>query len=62
MTNELPSISYKNLKGYIEAALFVTHKPMTSSELAELLQVELYAVEEALLELIRDYGFREDSA
>lgn len=55
-------VRHKNLKGFVEAALFVTHKPFSPQELADLLQVELYAVEEALMELIRDYSIREDSA
>ncbi len=50
------------LKGRVEAALFVTNKPLTITDLVELLSENPFAVEEALLDLMNDFAFREDSA
>lgn len=47
------------LKGEIEAALFLTAKPLTLAELAELTEAPLEATENALMELLNDYAFRE---
>jgi segregation and condensation protein B len=50
------------LKGQIEAALFLTGKPIHASDLASLLGSTTDDVELALGELIQDYAFRPDSA
>jgi segregation and condensation protein B len=50
------------LKGQIEAALFVTNRPLCVAELAEQLRSDPLSVEEALLELMNDYAFRPDTA
>jgi len=49
----------RDLKGQIEAALFVTARAMTIPEISELLEVEQDTVEEALLELMFDYSSRD---
>ena len=51
-----------SLKGQIEALLFLTGRPLTVKDLAEKLTRTPEEVEEALLDLINDYGFRDDSA
>lgn len=51
-----------SLKGQIEALLFLTGRPLTVKDLAEKLTRTPEDVEEALLDLINDYGFRDDSA
>ncbi len=48
-----------SLKSRVETVLFVTAKAMTSQEIAEVLEEEVDAVEEALLDLIMDYSSRE---
>lgn len=48
-----------SLKCRVEAALFVTGTAVTPEELAEILNEDPFAVEEALLELIGDYSARE---
>jgi segregation and condensation protein B len=53
--NQLP------LKGRIEAVLFLTNRPLKLDELATLVEAPIFEAEEALIELIQDYGFREDS-
>lgn len=50
------------LKGQIEAALFVTNRPLCIAELAEQLRSDPLSVEEALLDLMNDYAFRPDTA
>lgn len=54
-------VSQLPLKGRIEAVLFLTNRPLKLDELATLVEVSIFEVEEALIELIQDYGFREDS-
>ena len=49
----------RDLKGQIEAALFVTARAMTIPEISELLEVEQDIIEEALLELMFDYSSRD---
>lgn len=48
-----------SLKSRVETVLFVTAKAMTSQEIAEVLEEEVDAVEEALLDLIMDYSSRD---
>ena len=48
-----------SLKCRVEAALFVIGKAATIEELSEILSEDVFAVEEALLELIGDYASRE---
>jgi segregation and condensation protein B len=50
------------LKGEIEAVLFITGRPLSLAELAEVVGAETDAVEEAVSELIQDYSFREASS
>lgn len=50
------------LKGRIEAALFITNKPLAITDLAELLNEDMWAVEDALMELMGDMTLRPDSA
>ena len=50
------------LKGQIEAALFITAKPLTFTEISEILETDLSLVEDALMDLMNDYAFREGSA
>lgn len=47
------------LKSRIEAVLFTTAKALDAKEIAEILDSEEDLVEEALLELIQDYSFRD---
>lgn len=49
----------RDLKGQIEATLFVTARAMTIPEISELLEVEQDIIEEALLELMFDYSSRD---
>ena len=49
----------EQLKSRIEAVLFVTAKVLQINEIAEILEEQPEAVEEALLELIMDYASRE---
>lgn len=48
------------LKGKLEAALFLTGKPLPLDELALLVGASLEETETALLELMQDYAFRTD--
>ncbi|MCQ2957939.1 MAG: SMC-Scp complex subunit ScpB [Candidatus Gastranaerophilales bacterium] len=48
-----------SLKARIETVLFVTAKALSANEIAEILEEEPDNVEEALLDLINDYSFRE---
>lgn len=50
------------LKGKIEAALFMTGRALSLKEIADLVGSFIDEVEEALLSLINDYAFREESA
>lgn len=50
-----------SLKAQIEAVLFVTGRAITLKEIAEILDVEVEAVEPAMLDLIMDFSSR-DSA
>lgn len=50
------------LKGKIEAALFITGRALTLKEIADIVDNDLFTVEQALLELMNDYAFREHSA
>ena len=50
------------LKGRLEAALFITNHPLQIPELAALAGASCDDVELALMELISDYSFRQDSA
>ena len=52
----------QSLKGRIEAILFITNRPLQVGEIAEKLLVPFEEVEEALMELIQDYSFREESS
>ncbi len=47
------------LKSRIEAVLFTTGKALSAKEIADILETDADAVEEALLELIQDYSFRD---
>lgn len=49
----------EQLKSRIEAVLFVTAKVLQINEIAEILEEQPEAVEEALLELIMDYASRD---
>ena len=49
----------ENLKARIEAVLFTTAKALSTSEIAEILEVENEQVEEAILDLIMDYSARD---
>lgn len=57
-----PALSLTELKGRVEAALFVTNKPLSIADMVELLGTDPYSVEEALMELMNDYAFRPDTA
>jgi segregation and condensation protein B len=50
------------LKGLVEAALFLTGKPVPIDELATLVERNIDDTEAALMELMQDYAFRPDSA
>jgi|GEM_PF-1110958 len=50
------------LKGEIEALLFMTSRPLPMEELALMLEASLDDVSEAMVDLIGDYQFREDSS
>jgi segregation and condensation protein B len=52
----------QSLKGKIEAALFLTGKSLSLSDLSQLLQVPYEDVETALMDLMGDFALREDSA
>jgi segregation and condensation protein B len=51
-----------SLKGRLEAALFLTGRPLSIVELGELLNASCESIEESLVELIQDYAFRDESA
>ncbi|MBX2861470.1 MAG: SMC-Scp complex subunit ScpB [Vampirovibrio sp.] len=55
-------IDVERLKGKIEAALFITSRPLTARELAEIMDVNSEDAEVALMELINDYAFRPGTA
>lgn len=48
-----------SLKAKVEAVLFITARATTPEEIAQVLEEDVSDVEEALLELIMDYGSRE---
>lgn len=50
------------MKGRIEAVLFMTGKALSLKEIADMIAADLFSTEQALLELINDYAFREHSA
>lgn len=50
------------LRGQIEAVLFLTSHPLTVHEICEHLGTTYDETEEALVELIQDYAFREEGA
>ncbi len=50
------------LQGRIEAALFLTSRPLHVNELAELLGAPFEDVEESLIQLIQEYAYRGDNA
>lgn len=52
----------QTLKGRIEAALFMTGKTLSVAEIAELVEGPYEEVEIALVELMGDYNFREESS
>lgn len=56
------NIEEVSLKSQVEAALFMTNKPLTIPDLSHLLEVDLDDAEEALMELMNDYAFKADSA
>lgn len=49
----------EQLKSRIEAVLFTTAKALSAKEIAEILDTDTEAVEEALLDLIMDYSSRD---
>ena len=49
----------EQLKSRIEAVLFTTAKALSAKEIAEILETDTEAVEEALLDLIMDYSSRD---
>lgn len=49
----------EQLKSRIEAVLFTTAKALSAKEIAEILETDADAVEEALLDLIMDYSSRD---
>lgn len=49
------------LKGRIEAVLFLTSRPLKLDDLAAHVEASIFETEDALIELIQDYGFRDDS-
>jgi segregation and condensation protein B len=52
----------QTLKGRIEAVLFMTGKALSPADIAEIVEAPTEEVELALVELMGDYGFREESA
>lgn len=54
--------SGQTLKGRIEAVLFMTGKALTLAEIAEQVEAPQEEVEIALVELMGDYNFREESS
>lgn len=53
---------HQRLKGMVEAVLFVTGRPLHMADIAHILRQPLVDVEDALMALIQDYAFRQDSA
>ncbi|MEB3206234.1 MAG: SMC-Scp complex subunit ScpB [Vampirovibrionales bacterium] len=51
-----------SLKGRVEAMLFLTSVPLSAATIAERLGAQLYAVEDALMDLIADYNGKDDSS
>ena len=59
---EIPAgVLFLPLKGRIEAVLFLTSRPLKLDELATLVEAPIFETEDALIELVQDYGFRDDS-
>lgn len=59
---EIPAgVLFLPLKGRIEAVLFLTSRPLKLDELASLVEAPIFETEDALIELVQDYGFRDDS-
>jgi segregation and condensation protein B len=52
----------QTLKGRIEAVLFLTGKALTLLDIATLIEAPLEEIELALVELMGDYNFREESS
>ena len=50
------------LKGKIEAVLFITGKALTIQEIAEIVETPVREAEDALIELVQDFAFRENTA
>lgn len=55
-------MSTQTLKGQIEAVLFLTGRALTIRDIADKLERDPEEIEEALLELINDYAYREESS
>jgi segregation and condensation protein B len=61
-TQEIPAgVLSLPLKGRIEAVLFLTSRPLKLDELATLVEAPIFETRDALIELVQDYGFRDDS-
>ena len=61
-TQEIPAgVLSLPLKGRIEAVLFLTSRPLKLDELATLVEAPIFETGDALIELVQDYGFRDDS-
>ncbi len=56
------TVHRQSIKGRVEAVLFVTNRPMEIMEISEIIGADDFDVEEALMELMNDYSFREASA
>ena len=52
----------QSLKGRIEAVLFMTGKALSPADIAEIVEAPTDEVELSLVELMGDYGFREESS
>ena len=50
------------IKGKVEATLFITRQPLSPQAIAELINSSISDVQFALMDLMQDYAFREDSA
>jgi segregation and condensation protein B len=50
------------LKGKIEAALFITGRALSLKEISDIVDADIETVEGALLDLINDYSYREESS
>lgn len=57
----VPAVN-QSLKGRIEAMLFMTNRALQVAEIAEKLSAHYDDVEGALIDLIQDYSFREESS